>query len=171
MLGLATGLVLSQPAQYRVERRISVSADPTAVFACINDFHRWDEWSPWAKIDPAMKQSFEGASAGQGAIYRWAGNDDVGEGSMTILESAPPSRIAIRLEFLKPFASTSRTTFQIRPDGASTQVEWAMEGENDFMGKLFSLVTGGMDKAIGPDFERGLAKLKVAAERSKSTAL
>jgi hypothetical protein len=149
-----------------VERRAAIAAEGSTVFALVNDFHRWNDWSPWAKIDPFMKQSYEGPESGQGAKYSWAGNDDVGEGKMTILESQAGQKIAIRLEFVKPFASTSLTSFVFRPDGRSTEVEWSMEGDNDFMGKVFSLVAGGMDKAIGPDFEKGLAQMKALAEKT-----
>lgn len=141
-----------------------MAAPPAQVFALINDFHSWNQWSPWAKIDPAMKATYEGSPSGPGAIYKWVGNSEVGEGVMTILESQPNERVKIKLEFLKPFASTNTTEFTIKPAGNQTAVEWTMEGNSDFMSKTYSLVAGGMDKAIGPDFEKGLTQMKAAAE-------
>src|SRR5712691_556201 len=80
-------VVALQPSEFRVTRTAVISAPAPAVFAQVNDFHKWEAWSPWARLDPAMKQTYEGAREGPGAIYRWAGNREVGEGSMTITES------------------------------------------------------------------------------------
>src|SRR5437773_642834 len=102
-------IVSLQPSHYRVERTASISAPAAAVFTQVNDFHHWDAWSPWAKRDPAAKATFEGPPAGTGAIFRWAGNKEVGEGNMTITESHSSDLIRIKLEFLKPFASTCAT--------------------------------------------------------------
>lgn len=153
-----------QPAAYTVTRTAVINAPPEKVFPLVNDFHQWDSWSPWAKIDPNMNSQYEGAPSGTGAIYRWSGNSDVGKGSMKIKESRPPESIAIDLEFQEPFASSSDNRFRFSPEGNGTRVDWTMSGENDFMGKLFCLVMGGMDKAIGPDFEKGLAQMKAVAE-------
>jgi hypothetical protein len=156
--------VALQPSTYEVRRQINISAPPDTVFALVNDFHKWDAWSPWAKLDPAMKTTYEGATAGPGAIYSWTGNDKVGEGRMTILDSRPNESVRIKLEFMKPFPSTSMTEFAMKGDGASTAVNWTTSGENNFIAKAALLMMGGMDKAMGPDFERGLAQMKAAAE-------
>jgi hypothetical protein len=92
-------IVALQPSDFRVARSATISAPASAVFAQVNDFHKWEAWSPWAKLDPAAKNSFEGPPAGIGAIFRWAGNDEVGAGSMTIIESRPSELIRIKLEF------------------------------------------------------------------------
>lgn len=155
--------VATRPATYRVERSAEVSAPASAVFGLVNDFHKWDAWSPWAKLDPNMKLTFDGAAAGTGAIYSWTGNKEVGEGRMTITESQPDSRITIKLEFIKPFPSTNTTTFAFMSSGSGTKVTWVMEGKNDFVGKAFSLFMD-MDKMIGKDFEKGLASMKGIAE-------
>lgn len=157
------GVVATRPATYRVERSAEVSAPPSAVYALVNDFHKWDAWSPWAKLDPNMKLTFDGAAAGTGAIYYWTGNKEVGEGRMTITESQPDSRVVIKLEFIKPFPTTSTTTFVFTPSGSSTKVTWVMDGKNDFIGKAFTLFMD-MDKMIGKDFEKGLASMKGVAE-------
>ena len=100
-------IVALQPSEFRVARSTTISAPPPAVFAQVNDFHKWEAWNPWGKIDPAMKQAYEGAPAGTGAIYTWIGNNEVGEGRMTITESRPNDLIRIKLEFFKPFAGTA----------------------------------------------------------------
>ena len=159
-------IVALQPSTYQVERSATISAPAAAVFAQVNDFHKWNAWSPWAKLDPAMKQTFEGTPAGNGAIYTWAGNKEVGEGRMTITESHPSDLIRIKLEFLKPFASTNTTEFTFTPQGNQTAVKWKMSGENNFIAKAFQLVMS-MDKMIGGDFEKGLAQMKSVAEAAQ----
>lgn len=160
-------VVALQPSEYKVLRTAKISAPPEQVFAMVNDFHRWDAWSPWAKLDPAMKTTYEGPASGPGAIYKWVGNDDVGEGKMEITAAAPAERVAIDLEFIKPFASKAKNEFSFRGDGGSTEVSWSMTGGADFVSKAFFLVMGGADKAIGADFEKGLAQMKTAAEAAK----
>lgn len=164
LIAAAAGLVAMQPATYSVTRTQTIAAPPAEVYAAVSDFHRWEAWSPWAKLDPAMKVTYEGSPAGTGAIYRWAGNDEAGEGMMTILESKPAEAVKIDLRFIKPFESAALTEFRITPDGANTKVDWTMSGDNNFMSKAFSLVMGGMDKMVGPDFEKGLKQMKAAVE-------
>src|SRR5438309_2978398 len=132
-------IVAFQPAHYRVERKAAISAPAAVVFADVNDFHNWAAWSPWAKLDPSMKQAFGGAPAGTGAVYTWTGNNKVGEGRMAITESLPNGLIRIKLDFIKPFASTCETVFTFKPEGNQTGVTWTMTGENSFIGKAFCL--------------------------------
>jgi hypothetical protein len=156
-----------QPATFHVERSISMSAPPEAAFAQVNDFHAWGAWSPWEKLDPNMKRSYDGAAAGVGAKYAWVGNKEVGEGRMTIVQSEA-AKIAIKLEFLKPFQATNIATFTFTKTPEGTKTTWAMDGNNNFISKAFHLVMD-MDKMIGPDFERGLAGMKTAAEAAPKT--
>jgi len=156
-------IVALQPSEFRVERSATISAPAPAVFAQVNDFHKWEAWSPWAKLDPAAKNSFEGPSAGNGAIFRWAGNHEVGEGSMTIIESRPSELIRIKLEFLKPFAGTNTAEFAFRSEGNQTAVTWSMFGTNNFIAKAFCLFMS-MDKIVGGQFEKGLASMKSVVE-------
>ena len=156
-------IVAMQPAEFRVSRTATIAAPAPAVFAQVNDFHNWEAWSPWAKIDPAMKQSFAGAPAGTGAIYTWAGNHEVGEGRMTITESRPSDVIRIDLEFLKPFAGTATAEFTFKAQGDLTAVTWSMTGQKDFVAKAIHLVMN-MDRLIGGQFETGLARMKTVAE-------
>jgi hypothetical protein len=159
-------VVALQPSTYHVERSATIAAPPAAVFAEVNDFHNWEKWSPWAKIDPNAKYSYEGPTAGTGAIIRWAGNSDVGEGSMTITESKPNEQVRIRLQFLKPMAGTATTAFTFQPEGDKTRVIWSMDGENNFVAKAFCLFMN-MDKMIGEKYEEGLANMKAVVEARK----
>ena len=133
--------------------------------AQVNDFHNWEVWSPWAQLDPAAKYSFEGAPAGKGAAFSWAGTNKVGEGRMTITESRPNELVRIKLEFLKPFEATNTAEFTFRPEGERTAVTWSMFGHNNFISRAVFLFVN-MDKALGGEFEKGLASMKAAAEAS-----
>jgi hypothetical protein len=161
-------VVAFQPADFSVERSAKMAAPPEKVFAQVNDFHSWEAWSPWAKLDPNAKNSFEGPTAGQGAIFKWAGNAQVGEGMMTITDSKPDEVVKIKLEFIKPFAGTNLTQFAFKPTDDRTTVTWTMTGHNDFMGKAFCLVMNGK-KMIGDDFEKGLASMKAVVEAAPTT--
>jgi hypothetical protein len=167
---ILVAVVATRPATYRVERAATIPAAPDVAFALVNDFHRWAEWSPWDKLDPAMKKTHGGAAAGTGATYEWAGNSDVGHGRMTITESKPGQRIAIQLEFIEPWTATNQTEFTFAAAGAGTKVVWAMTGHNDFMGKAFSLFMN-MDRMIGADFEKGLAAMAGAARGGTGVAV
>ena len=159
-------VVATRPADFRIVRSTTIAAPAAVVFAHVNDLRKWDAWSPWAKLDPAMKQTHEGSPAGVGAIYLWAGNSEVGEGRMTILDSRADELIRIKLEFIKPFAAVNTTEFTFKADGAQTAVTWDMTGKNNFMSKAFGLFMN-MDKMVGGDFEKGLANLKSVAEAEK----
>jgi len=156
-------VVAMQPSEFRVSRSVTIVAPPPAVFAQVNDFHKWEAWNPWGKIDPAMKQSYEGAPAGTGAIYTWIGNKEVGEGRMTITESRPSDLIRIKLEFMKPFQATNTADFTFKAEGDQTTVTWAMFGTNNFTAKAFGLFMN-MDKMIGGRFEKGLGSMKSIVE-------
>lgn len=160
-------VVALQPADFRIEREKSIAAPDYVVFNVLNNFHRWSAWSPWEKLDPNMERKHSGSNVGKGAVYEWSGNDDVGSGRMTIVESVPPSKVVIQLEFIKPFEATNTTIFTI--DGApnESKVTWSMEGKNNFMAKAASLFMD-MDAMVGKDFELGLDQLdKLAVTDAK----
>ena len=157
------GIIYTRASTFRVERTTRIDAPPDVVFALVNDFHAWDRWSPWAHLDPSMKVTYGGPPSGTGATYAWTGNDKVGEGNLRIVESKPAQAVVLRLEFIKPMASTNRTEFTFKPDGTGTKVDWVMTGPLDFMGKGMDLFVG-MDRMIGPDFEKGLAAMRREAE-------
>jgi hypothetical protein len=156
-------VVATRPSSFRLERSARIEAPAEVVYEQVADFHRWQGWSPWAKLDPQMKTSCDGPAAGPGAIYAWSGNEKVGEGRMAVLGAKPGESVDIRLEFLKPWKSINSTNFTFRRESGGTRVTWAMAGHNDFMAKAFSLFVD-MDKMIGADFEKGLAQLKAVAE-------
>ncbi len=158
-------VVASRPAELRVRRTGSFTVPPAAVFEHVNDLRKWEAWSPWAKKDPNAKSTFEGPSSGTGARMCWAGNKDVGEGSMTITESRPHESIRMKLEFLKPFACTNAVEFLFRQEGGSTQVTWTMTGRNNFISKAMGMFMD-VDKMVGGDFEKGLASLKRVVEHA-----
>ncbi len=155
--------VSTRPATYRVERTLVVKAPAEALYGQVVDFRKWPAWSPWANLDPAMKTDFTGPDAAPGSVYHWKGNDKVGEGRMTITGVKPDQVVDIKLEFIKPWEQVSQTEFTFVPDGAGTRVTWSMSGDQDFVGKLFSVFMN-MDKMVGPDFEKGLASLQRIAE-------
>jgi uncharacterized protein YndB with AHSA1/START domain len=156
-------LAATKPDTFRVERSTSIQAPPEKVFALLDDFHRWSAWSPWEKMDPAMQRTYSGAARGTGAVYEWAGNSKVGKGRMEIVEATPASKVAVRLDFLAPFAAHDTAEFTLASAGDGTNVTWVMHGPNLFIGKVMSVFVS-MDRMIGKDFEAGLANLKAAAE-------
>jgi len=159
-------VVAMRPAEFRVVRKQKIAAEPGAIFEHVNDLHQWRGWSPWEKVDPHMKRTYEGSREGVGAIYSWVGNKDVGEGKMTIVDSKPDELVGIALEFYKPYEGTSRAEISFVPEGNETLVTWSMQGQNGFMGKLIGLFIN-MDKMIGDQFEKGLADLKTLVESEK----
>jgi hypothetical protein len=156
-------VVAMQPSDFVITRSAAMAAPASEVFDQVNDFRRWQAWSPWEKLDPALKRSYAGPSAGEGATYSWVGNDEVGEGNMTITESRPSELIRIKLQFIKPFAATNTTEFKFEPEGERTTVTWSMSGKHNFMGKAFCLFRD-MDAMVGGSFEEGLADLKKIVE-------
>jgi uncharacterized protein YndB with AHSA1/START domain len=168
ILVVAVGAVLAyaatRPDTFSIQRAMSMKAPPDKVFALINDFRQWRGWSPWEKMDPDLKRDYSGAPNGKGAIYAWQGNSKVGQGRMEIVESSPPSKVAIQLDFIKPFEARNIVEFTLTANGGMTDVSWVMRGRNLFIGKVMSLFVN-MDKMVGKDFEAGLAGMKALAEK------
>ncbi len=160
--------VALRPSEFRVTRTARIAATPATLFDQINDFHKWEAWSPWAKLDPAARNSFEGKSAGTGAAFAWSGNSKVGEGRMTITESRPSELVQLRLEFMKPFKATNTAAFTFKPEGDQTVVAWSMAGQYNFLSKANRLFMN-CDKMVGGQFETGLANLKQLSERTASS--
>jgi polyketide cyclase/dehydrase/lipid transport protein len=157
------GVRCPAPSEYRVARSATIAAPASDVFAQVNDFHKWDAWSPWAKLDPNAKTTFEGPSAGEGAVFAWAGNSQIGEGRMTLTQSRPAELIRIKLDFVQPMAGTSTAEFTFKPEGDRTAVTWAMFGQNNFVSRAICLFMN-QDKMLGGYFEKGLENLKSVAE-------
>jgi hypothetical protein len=163
VIAASIAFVATRPADFCITRSATMSAPPSTAFAQVNDFHHWDAWSPWAKLDSTMKQTYEGTPSGAGAIYSWNGNNKVGEGRMTILESRPSDFIRINLEFMRPFKATNTADFTFKPEDTKTLVTWSMSGKSNFMLKAMKLFMN-MDKMVGGDFEKGLAAMKAVVE-------
>ena len=159
--------IATRPKTFRVERSTVIHAPADAVFPFINDFHLWNRWSPFEKLDPNLQRTYSGAEAGKGATYEWLGNREAGRGRMVIVESLPAQRVAIDLFFLKPFKSTSLAEFTFEPTTGGTTVTWAMSGNNTVAGKAISLVAS-MDKYLGNSFDEGLSTLKRVVETKRA---
>ena len=157
-------VVAMQPNDFRITRSIVIISPASDIFPHVNNPLKFNEWNPWAKIDPAAKNSFEGSTEGVGSIMRWEGNNQVGSGSMTNMESRPNEFIQFKMEFLKPMQATNIAEFTFQPEGSSTLVTWSMYGKNSFMGKAINLIMN-CDKMVGGQFEKGLANLKAIVEK------
>lgn len=166
-IGLAVIVLLivaaMQPATYHVERTTTIAAAPEKIHPLVDDFHNWQQWSPWAHLDPNMKVSYSGPPSGPGAVYEWEGNSKVGKGRMEIL-TAESTETSIKLDFLKPFESHTKSNFILEPQGDITRVTWTLDGPNTSMSRVMGIFVS-MDKMVGKDFENGLGKLKTAAEQ------
>ena len=154
----------TQPDDFRVQRTTSIKAPPEKILPLITDLHSWGSWSPWEKIDPAMKRTYSGAAGGTGAAYAWQGNSKVGEGRMEIVDVSPPSKVTIKLDFVKPIEGHNTAEFTLEPKGGSTDVTWAMYGPTAYIAKIIGIFVS-MDGMIGKEFETGLSNLKAVAEK------
>lgn len=153
------------PSDFEIKRSATIKASPDKVFPLINDLHNMQTWSAWEAVDPKMKRSYSGEVSGKGAKYAWEGNRDIGQGSMEITESIPASKVAMRLDFIKPFEGHSTVEFSIEPNGDNTVVTQTMRGTSSYIPKLMCLLFFDQDKMIGGKFEEGLANLKTIAEK------
>ena len=165
----ALAFIATRPPGCRIERSAQVNAPRDVVFSIINDLRRWGEWSPFDKRDPDLKKTFEGPSTGPGAVYSWNGNNQVGEGRMTIVASKPGELVSMKLEFSRPFKCTNEVNFILALSEGGTRVSWIMDGKNNFMTKAMSLFMP-MDKMVGKDFEQGLANLNRGARAASVKA-
>jgi Polyketide cyclase / dehydrase and lipid transport len=154
----------TRPDSFRIERSVTINAPADKIFPFVNDLHQWEAWSPWEKIDPALKRSYSGAASGKGAVYGWEGNREIGQGRMEIIESTPSSKVVIDLHFLKPFEARNKVDFVLESQGSTTKVTQAMYGPSPFISKLMGLVFS-MEKMVGSKYEEGLANLKTVAEK------
>lgn len=167
LVGLIAGLLIfaaTKPDSFRVQRSLNIKAPPEKIFQLVNDFHAWEAWSPWEKIDPAIKRTYSGANVGKGAVYEWNGNKDIGQGRMEITESLPSSRIVLAISFITPFEAHNTVEFTFEPQGDTTKVTQAMYGPSPFISKLMGLFFS-MDKMVGDKYEEGLASIKAIAEK------
>lgn len=153
-----------RPGVMHVTRSATMAATPAEVFAVVNDFRRWNEWSPWAKLDPEMKVTLEGPPTGVGAVYKWSGNKDVGEGSTTLVESVPDQKVGMKLTFVRPFPGESDVEFTFEPEGEGSKVTWTMDSPQPYLGKLVGMFID-CEKMCGDSFVEGLGNLKAIVEK------
>ena len=161
---IITILVLRQPDSFRYARTQTMNATPGAVFEQVNDLRKFNEWSPWAKVDPGAKIEFSGPSAGVGAAMSWDGNKDIGAGKMTVIDSKPNDYVKYRLDFERPMKSTAESEISITPEGAQSLVTWSMYGKNTVMGKIVGIFIN-CEKMVGDMYSKGLLNLKATVEK------
>ncbi len=154
----------TRPDSFRVQRSITIKAPAEKIFPQVNDLRAQQSWSPWEAKDPAMKRTYSGEQSGKGAKYEWLGNKNVGHGRMEVVESTPPTRLLMKLDFIAPFAANNMAEFVLEPKGDSTVVTWAIYGPSPFMSKLMGVFMN-MDTMIGKEFDTGLANLKAQMEK------
>ncbi|MBS9463858.1 SRPBCC family protein [Flagellimonas sp. 389] len=171
LLYLLAGIVLLililaaiAPKSYNVSRSIEIKKSKAVVFENLKYLKNQDAWSPWNKKDPNMNKKFTGTDGEVGAISYWNGNKDVGEGEQEITKIVEGERVESQLRFLKPWKSTSNAYLTAEAVGdETTKVTWGFSGKNKFPFSIFMLFMN-MDKAVGGDFEEGLASLKATLE-------
>jgi len=158
------GFANSRPDHFHVERSITIKAPADKIFAQLNDFHQWSNWSPYERHDPAMKHAFSGPEAGVGAAFGWETSSKTGAGRMKITESIPSSDLKIKMDFFKPFSAEHMSEFTLAPQGDGTTVTWSMSGPIAYSTKVIGLFFNTNDMTT-KDFEVGLANLKTLSER------
>ncbi|HEY0063084.1 MAG TPA: SRPBCC family protein [Telluria sp.] len=163
IVAIILGLAATKPNEFAITRVTTIKATPEKILPYISDFHNWAQWSYWDTLDPNMVRTFEGPASGKGAVYGWKGDSKVGQGRMEVLDVKPAS-VLIKLDFKDPVESNNLTEFTLTPDGDGTKVTWNMKGPMPFISKIMTVFVD-MEKMIGPDFEKGLAGLKTAAEK------
>ena len=163
LVGGVLAYAATRPDTFRLQRSASINAPPETIVAYINDFRRWRVWSPWENLDPELKRTYSGAESGVGAVYAWEGNRQTGQGRMEIVE-ASPSKVALKLEFVRPFEANNLVELTLAPAAGATNVTWTMHGPNKFIAKVMSVFVN-IDTMVGKSFETGLASLKAAAEK------
>jgi uncharacterized protein YndB with AHSA1/START domain len=154
----------TRPDTIRITRSTIINASPEAIFALINDFHNWIRWAPQDREDPSMMRTFSGPPSGVGSISDWESTGSAGKGRMSITEASPPTKISIKVDFVKPFEAHNLNQFTLDPDGSSTKVTWTMQGTNVYMTKVMSVFVN-LDRLMGKHFESGLGDLKAIAEK------
>lgn len=163
IVAVFASVVAMQPNEFKVIRSARIAAPPEKVFEHVNDLHKWNAWSPWIELDPNAKTTFAGPTSGKGAKFSWDGNDNMGAGSMTILDSRPPTSINMELVFTRPAQTPALIDFTFQPVREETEVTWTMSGHHNFVEKAVCMCMN-MDKMVGGSFEKGLANIKRIVE-------
>ena len=164
LLAVLLGYAAIKPDTFRLERTTSIKAAPEKISPLINDIHQWELWSPWEKDDPAIKRTYTGALSGKGAVYEWHSDKQVGQGRMEIIESSPPSKVVLKIDFIEPMEGHNTVDFTIVKQGDTSLVTHAMYGPQPYLARLMTIFFS-MEKMVGSKFEEGLANLKAIAEK------
>ncbi|MRD49485.1 polyketide cyclase [Caenimonas koreensis DSM 17982] len=162
---IAVPLVLAafRPDTFRVERTALIKAPPDKLYPQINDLRMMNTWNPFTLKDPGLHGEYRGPATGPGAEFHFAGNKDVGKGSIAIVESKP-TRVTLKLDMFEPIEGHNIVEFTLVPQGDATQVTWALHGPSPYITKLVGLFMN-MDKMVGGEFESGLAMLRARVEK------
>ncbi|MGD9839951.1 MAG: SRPBCC family protein [Afipia sp.] len=164
LIAVVVVLAAMRPDTFRVQRSIDINAPADKIFPLINDYRNWGSWSPYEHVDPDMQRTFSGPPSGKGSVYEWRGNKNIGHGRMEILDTAPPSKVVIKLDFFSPFEAHNMAEFTMQPKGSATNVTWAMHGPVPFMAKIIHMFMN-MDRMVGGQFQQGLVSMKAVAEK------
>ncbi|TDN46422.1 polyketide cyclase/dehydrase/lipid transport protein [Curtobacterium flaccumfaciens] len=154
-----------------IERSTVIAAPADAITPLLANLHRWVEWSPWEGQDPNLQRTYGGEPGSVGSTYAWKGNRKAGAGDMTVTRIAP-TEVGLDLRFTAPFKSSSTCTFRLTENAnehtdanaGRTRVVWSMTSPQNLASRVMGVFID-MDKLIGGDFEKGLAKLRAAVER------
>src|SRR5216684_4952197 len=164
---IATILIFAatRPDTFRVQRSITINAAQAKIFPLINDLHAWDSWSPEDRKDASAATTFSGPVSGTGATAEWDAKGRTGKGRMVIAESVPPTRIAVKADFVRPFEAHNLNTFELQPASEATTVTWSIQASN-----LYAMKLAGVFFNIQREFEKhvdsGLRNLKTQAEKN-----
>ncbi len=163
-IGVILGIASTRPDTFRWSRTQRIEAPPAKLFPLVNDLRAMNTWNPYALREPNGTASYRGPTSGPGAAHDFATSKS-GTGTIEILESAPPAKVVMRLQMLKPFKADNKVEFTLEPKGTGTDVTWAMSGRQPLLSKAMTLFID-CDKMVGRDFEEGLRNLKGIAERA-----
>lgn len=163
-IGLPLVVAASRPDMFRVQRSVVVDAPAARLQPLISDIHAFNTWNPFNQKDPNIRGEYRGPQSGPGAQYLFAGNSEVGKGSVTVVDVSP-SRVAMKLEMIEPMNAHNDVEFVLQPQGTRTHVTWTMQGQQPYVAKVIGLFLD-MDRMVGGEFEKGLAQLKSLAEKT-----
>jgi uncharacterized protein YndB with AHSA1/START domain len=164
---LVVGLCLviqMQPGEFKVSRKLKIHAAAGVVYEQLTDFHKWEQWSPWANHEPETITTYSGPAAGVGASYQWVADDEESKGNMEIKAVKPAERVDIQMELQKPFGADCHFLFTLQPEGEGVLVNWEMTGHYYFWGKVWAMLVS-VDQSFGKAMERGLGQLKALSEK------
>ena len=156
-------LGLIAPSHTHVDRSVTINAPYDHVWSYVNNFKGMDDWSPWTELDPNQVTTFENDGA-VGAIYTWSGNDSVGKGEQTIT-SMTDNEVVTHLHFIEPFDAEADATTTVLETEEGIQVTWSYDAEAPYPMNVMNLFID-MNEMLGPDFQKGMDKLKLIAEES-----